>query len=143
MCRELERTYFCETSAYGEPRHAHGAVWTEERCGVARAHGWDNCGHFRRPPLRDNRNHCKNTTCCMLFINNALVKWARAVKDAGFKSSKASKKYGRRAYDYAKRHEKSCGFRQDKFDELRSEAMETFKFTRKDLTSRYYGPYRW
>lgn len=144
MCCKLYRTYFCETPAYGEHVHKHESEYTEERCGMAEALGKNNCGHWKQPRLSDNAYRCKYKSCCMLFLNNALIKWARAVKDAGYKSDDRTERYGKRAWDYCKEHEKSCKFDlQEDFDGMRSEAMTTYKFTKKNLTSRRYGGYRW
>lgn len=144
MCRKLYRTYFCEKPAYGDNVHKHGAEYTEERCGVARAEGRNNCGHWKQPRLSDSAYRCKYKSCCMLFLNNALIKWARAVKDAGYRSDDRTNEYGRDAWEYCIEHEKSCDIDlQETFDEMRREAMDTYKFTKHGLTCRHYGGYRW
>lgn len=141
MCRKVEWTYPCEMEDFGEDPHNHD-VWTVERCNKAKDEHRDDCGHWDEP-VDKLAKECKNTTCCWSLINNALMKWARIVKKNDKKSSERSQKYGTRAYEKCKEHEKSCGFKQYKFHEMRDDVIASNRFNKSDLKGKYHGAYRW
>lgn len=141
MCRQLRRTYLCETPAGGTPIQNHDTIYTEELCALARHENWDHCANLR-PQLYDECNKCYAPSCCWHRINLALYAWGDERSNHGGRYTNRSGTLGKAAMDLMVLHLR-CGFPQEEFSLLRREVLEYFGLSDARKVPGAYGGWKW